>query len=354
MAKAINYIIEDGTLSQKNATLASDNTTVDNNWTNITNYGELLDGTRVRYAVKLDPAVIDTHGRCFGGTEVATYGNSNVVQPGVGILDLGSPLAVDTDGVHAAITQGVAPSATGVHAAITLSTVAQTTSADITDPAGRFVTIVGNDADMLGASVTLVGTDMSDVVISETLALNGTSTVTSTLIYKTLTSITVPPYVVDGSETVSIGTGYIATKLAITNPDVARTLTITGSASGITGNVIIKGSYKGTPLTATIATSGSSTVESTHVFDTVLSIQVPTKFNSTGDTIIVGFGDKIALGVILPRPTVFMAMEGTTPIGLGATATFTQHNDATDETLNYITFYNASAGTVRRVYYVQE
>jgi hypothetical protein len=354
MAKAINYIINDGTLNQTQVTLADTNTVIDNNWTNITNYGALLSGVKVRYAVKFDPAVIDSSGRCFGGTEVATYGNSTAVTPGVGVLDLGSPLAVDTAGVHAAITLGLAPSATGVHAAITLAPTSQIIASGFTNPSGRYVTIVGNDTDMLDISVSLAGTDLNSAVIGETLELNGTTTVKSTLIYNTITSVTVPPYLVDGSETVSVGTGDIATNIGITNPDVGRTVTITGSASGITGNVIIVGSYKGIPWTATIAANGTSTIESTHVFDDIESIEVPTKTNSSGDTIVVGFGDKIALGVILTHPTIFMVIEGTTAYGLGEATTFTMHGDPGDESLNYITFYNASDGTARRVYFVIE
>jgi len=91
------------------------------------------------------------------------------------------------------------------------------------------------------------------------------------------------------------GSGTLEVTDGITNPDVPRTITITGSQSGITGNVVIAGTdAAGNVITETLAANGTATVESTRAFKTVTSITVPAK-NATGDTISVGTGKKVGL-----------------------------------------------------------
>jgi len=81
----------------------------------------------------------------------------------------------------------------------------------------------------------------------------------------------------------------------ITNPDVPRTITITGNQAGEAGNVVIAGTdAAGTSITDTIALSGTSTVEGVRAFKTVTSITVPAKTNE-GDTVSVGWGKKLGL-----------------------------------------------------------
>lgn len=114
-------------------------------------------------------------------------------------------------------------------------------------------------------------------------------------------------------------TGTTIVTTAITNPDVPRNLTITGSASGITGNVVIAGTdAEGVALTETIAASGTGTVVGAKAFKTVTSITVPAKTNSSGDTIAIGTGAKLGLGHRLSRDSVLRAFlagvkEGTAP-----------------------------------------
>ena len=89
--------------------------------------------------------------------------------------------------------------------------------------------------------------------------------------------------------------GTLDVTTGITNPDVPRTLTITGNQAGITGNVVIEGTdASGAAITDTIAASGTSTVEGVRAFKTVTKITVPTR-NAAGDTISVGTAKKLGL-----------------------------------------------------------
>lgn len=114
-------------------------------------------------------------------------------------------------------------------------------------------------------------------------------------------------------------TGTTVVTTGITSPAVPRNLTITGSASGMTGNVVIAGTdANDASLSETIALSGSSTVVGNKAFKTVTSVTVPAKVNSSGDTVAIGTGAKLGLGHYLPRNTVLAAFlanvrEGTAP-----------------------------------------
>jgi len=82
---------------------------------------------------------------------------------------------------------------------------------------------------------------------------------------------------------------------AITQPDLPRTLTITGNQAGISGDVIIEGTdAAGAAISETIAANGAATVEGVRAFATVTRITVPAR-NGAGDTISVGLGTKIGL-----------------------------------------------------------
>ena len=89
--------------------------------------------------------------------------------------------------------------------------------------------------------------------------------------------------------------GTLDVTTGITNPDVPRTLTITGNQAGITGNVVIEGTdAAGAAITDTIAANGTNTVEGVRAFKTVTKITVPTKAGP-GDAISVGTGKKLGL-----------------------------------------------------------
>lgn len=105
----------------------------------------------------------------------------------------------------------------------------------------------------------------------------------------------------------------------ITNPGAVRNISVTGNASGITGNVVIKGTnYSGDSISETIALNGTSTVEGAKAFKTVTEIDLPIQTHAGTDTVSVGFGEKLGLPVKLAYDTIRGAYlnnvkEGTAP-----------------------------------------
>jgi hypothetical protein len=86
----------------------------------------------------------------------------------------------------------------------------------------------------------------------------------------------------------------------LSNPDVPRTLTATGNATGITGNVVITGrDANGQLITDTIAVLDATTVEGVVAFATVISIALPAKTNVSGDTVSVGYAKHFGMPQIL-------------------------------------------------------
>src|SRR5215208_6612547 len=88
-------------------------------------------------------------------------------------------------------------------------------------------------------------------------------------------------------------TGTTVVTTAITSPDVPRTVTAKGNASGITGDVVIAGTnVVGDVITDTIALNGTAEVECVKAFATVTSITVPAKTNASGDAVSIGRANK--------------------------------------------------------------
>lgn len=82
----------------------------------------------------------------------------------------------------------------------------------------------------------------------------------------------------------------------ITNPDVPRTVTAKGNASGIAGNVVITGTnILDETITDTIALNGATEVEGVKAFKTVTSIALPVETNAGTDTVSIGLAKKIGL-----------------------------------------------------------
>ena len=112
-------------------------------------------------------------------------------------------------------------------------------------------------------------------------------------------------------ETTEVTTG-------ITSPAVPRALRIKGNQAGVTGNVVIEGTnYLGEAITETIAANAGSAVEGNKAFKTVTKITFPARAGA-GDTISVGWNDKLGLPYLLSRNTVLAAFldnakEGTAP-----------------------------------------
>lgn len=87
---------------------------------------------------------------------------------------------------------------------------------------------------------------------------------------------------------------------AITNPDVPRTVTVKGNASGITGDVVITGTnINGDAITDTIALNGATEVEGAKAFSTVTSIQLPAEIHAGTDTVSIGKANSFGLPEIV-------------------------------------------------------
>ena len=82
---------------------------------------------------------------------------------------------------------------------------------------------------------------------------------------------------------------------SVTDPSHYRAMRITGSAAGITGNVVITGYDRGgRVVTDTIAAAGASTVDGVIPMMSVASVNFPA-YNTVGDTISVGVSEKLGL-----------------------------------------------------------
>jgi len=87
---------------------------------------------------------------------------------------------------------------------------------------------------------------------------------------------------------------------AITNPDVPRTVTVKGNASGITGDVVITGTnVDGDVITDTIALNGATEVEGIKAFAEVTNIHLPAETHAGTDTVSVGAGNHFGLPEIV-------------------------------------------------------
>jgi hypothetical protein len=94
---------------------------------------------------------------------------------------------------------------------------------------------------------------------------------------------------------------------AITNPDVPRTVTIKGNASGNAGNVVIHGTnVQGVVITDTIALNGASEVEGIKAFKTVTQIDLPVETHAGTDTVSVGKANKFGLPHIVDNAALLL------------------------------------------------
>jgi len=93
----------------------------------------------------------------------------------------------------------------------------------------------------------------------------------------------------------SPATGTTVVTTGITNPSTPRCVRVKGSASLMTGDVVVVGKNQfGEAKTDTIALNGSAAVDGVVAFSTVTRITIPAKVNTSGDTVSVGVG--VAMG----------------------------------------------------------
>lgn len=107
--------------------------------------------------------------------------------------------------VHLQETAPAIGTATATHAAIALTSSTQTVSTGFTQPDfPRCLSIKGNASGNAG-NVVIHGTNYNDEVISDTIALNGSTEVLGVKAFKTITSVDLPAETHAGTDTVSIG-----------------------------------------------------------------------------------------------------------------------------------------------------
>lgn len=91
----------------------------------------------------------------------------------------------------------------------------------------------------------------------------------------------------------------------ITSPGTPRNVRVVGNVAGIAGNVTVKGTnYNGDSISEVIALNGTTVVEGSKAFKTITEIDLPIKTNATGDTVSVGYGEKLGIPYKLPHNTI--------------------------------------------------
>jgi hypothetical protein len=109
---------------------------------------------------------------------------------------------------HHAVQKWTAPDAPGaddVLSATLLTDAVQPITSGITNPDfPRQLSVTGGDVNVTG-NVVITGRNIRDEAITDTIALNGSSTVAGAKAFKSVSSIQLPVYAVADTETVSVG-----------------------------------------------------------------------------------------------------------------------------------------------------
>lgn len=134
----------------------------------------------------------------------------------------------------------------------------------------------------------------------------------------------------------------------ITSPAVPRALQIKGNQAGVAGDVVIEGTnYADETITETIAANGATAVDGTEAFKTITKITVPA-LAGAGDTISVGWNDKLGLPYKLAHNTVLATYLDNTKEATAPTVTV----DADAIENNTIDLNSALSGKVVDVYFI--
>ena len=153
---------------------------------------------------------------------------------------------------------------------------------------------------------------------------------------------------------VTLGNGVTTLKTAadfLVQPDFPRALSITGNQTQAKSVVITGLDIRGNIITDTIVLNDTSTVVGIKAFKSITSILFPSR-TASGDTVTVGFSDKLGLEIIPSYAVAISAhhngtLEGTLP-------TITRH--ATDISQNLVDFNSACAADHDQavVFYTEE
>lgn len=152
---------------------------------------------------------------------------------------MGQKLQTDSNGVvvdrgfiahlNIAAANAIATSATGVLASTILTAETQAILAGITSPAiPRALSVVGNVAGITG-NVVIKGINYANEAITETLALNGTTTVNGAKAFKAVTEIDLPVKV-------HSGVAQVETATAAGSVSTAGNVSVVVTAAGMTGS----------------------------------------------------------------------------------------------------------------------
>lgn len=239
-----------------------------------------------------------------------------------------------------AAADAVATSANGVMTATNLGSATQTKTTGMADPAvPRALSIVGNVSGITG-NVVVVGKNYAGEEITETLALNGTTTVNGNKAFKSVTSIALPAQT-------HTPTAQVETATVVGTITTAGNATVTVTAAGMTGSpkaitVALAESDNAAAIAGKIRTALAADDDITELFavsgatdkviltrlipvanDTTLNIAVAddtsvgitedaTSDNTTAgvpyDTVAVGWNDKLGLPYKLAHNTVISGM----------------------------------------------
>lgn len=250
--------------------------------------------------------------------------------------------------VQIAADDAPAASADGV-AAITLGDEAQEIASGITSPSvPRGLSIVSNKANGAG-NVVVNGTNYAGEAISETLALNGTSTRNGAKAFRTITSIEVPEQVNTPRQQVETATvvatvteagdaAVTVTSALFDEPevlavpvgegddanDVAAAIRAALAANTtVSAHFDVSGDDAAVVLTAKVAAANDTTLNIAIATGTATGItEAATSANTTAgvapDVVYVGWNDKLGLPYKLSHNTVLAAyldnvLEGTAP-----------------------------------------
>lgn len=136
----------------------------------------------------------------------------------------------------------IAVSAVGVHAASNLAAGAQNVTSAITNPdVPRTVTVKGNVSGITG-NVVITGTNINNVVITDTIALNGTAEVEGVKAFKTVTNIALPArshapvYQVETATVAAAGTKQVETATVVGTVTGSGNAAVIVTAAGMTGS----------------------------------------------------------------------------------------------------------------------
>lgn len=247
----------------------------------------------------------------------------------------------------------VALSANGVMAATNLAGTVQAKTTGLTSPAvPRALSIVGNVSGITG-NVVVEGTNYANEVISETIALNGTSTVNGAKAFKTVTEVNLPVQTHTPTaqvETIAVTAGASANGTLVvrvtavgmtgTPKDVACAVTTDDDTVGEVATKVRAALTADTAVAAyfTVGGSGANVVLTRKVpaaNDATMAIALQNA-DSSGvtfgsstdttagvpyDTVAVGFNDKLGIPYTLAHNTVLTAYHNNVLEATAATVT---------------------------------